>query len=63
MTKAEANALARRRWLDIKEGRIEDYLFIGGPRITARTAAGRLGVTKRTIERYRAELRAAGRLP
>jgi len=62
VTKAEASQLARRRWLDIKAGRVEDYLFIGGPRVTARTAADRIGVTKRTIERYRRELR-EGRQP
>jgi hypothetical protein len=62
VTKAEASQLARRRWLDIKESRIEDYLFIGGPRLTSRAAAERLGVTKRTIERYKAELRGSGRL-
>ena len=36
---------------------IEDYLFIGGDRMPARQAAGRLGVSTRTIVRYRAYLR------
>ena len=36
---------------------IEDFLFIGGDRMPVRVAAERLGVSKRTIERYRAELR------
>lgn len=36
---------------------IEDYLFIGGDRMPARQAAGRLGVSTRTIVRYRAHLR------
>ncbi len=62
MTKAEASVLARRRWQDIKAGRIEDYQFTGGPAIPARVAAGRLGVTTRTIERYNRELR-EGRQP
>ena len=38
-------------------GGIEDYLFIGGDRMTQRQAADRLGVTMRTICRYRAYLR------
>ena len=57
MTGAEAAALARARWLDLKESRIEDYLFIGGHRMAAGEAALRMGVTKRTIERWRRELR------
>jgi len=36
---------------------IEDYLFIGGDRMSQRQAAERLGVTMRTICRYRAYLR------
>lgn len=47
-------AAIRRRRLD----RIEDYLFIGGGRISAARAAERLGVSSRTITRYRAALRA-----
>jgi len=39
---------------------IEDYLWIGGDRLSARRAAERLGVTERTICRYRSVLRAAG---
>ena len=35
---------------------IEDYLFIGGDRLSNAQAAARLGVTKRTIERWRAVL-------
>jgi predicted DNA-binding transcriptional regulator YafY len=43
---------------------IEDYLFIRGDRLSAARAAERLGVTKRTVERWRAFLRhAAGTLP
>jgi response regulator of citrate/malate metabolism len=38
---------------------IEDYLFIGGDRFSAQQAAERLGVTPRTIQRYRSVLRAA----
>jgi hypothetical protein len=38
---------------------IEDYLFIGGDRMSARQAAARLGVTPRTITRYRKVLREA----
>jgi hypothetical protein len=37
---------------------IEDYLFIGGDRLTIGQAAARLGVTARTVVRYRAALRA-----
>ena len=39
---------------------IEDYLFIGGDKLSAAQAAIRLGVTRRTIQRYRAFLRAIG---
>jgi len=45
----------RRRFLD----GLEDYLWVGGDRMSARHAARRLGVTERTICRYRAALRAA----
>ncbi len=38
---------------------IEDYLFIRGDHMTAAMAASRLGVTRRTIERWRAFLRHA----
>ena len=36
---------------------IEDYLFIRGDRMSARQAALRLGVSARTITRYRKALR------
>jgi hypothetical protein len=39
-------------------GRIEDYLLINGDYISAAQAAARLGVTERTVVRYRAALRA-----
>lgn len=39
-------------------GRIEDYLLINGDRLSAAKAAERLGVTERTVVRYRAALRA-----
>lgn len=42
--------------------RIEDYLFIRGDQMSARAAAERLGVTRRTVVRYRAALRAIGAL-
>jgi hypothetical protein len=38
---------------------IEDYLHIRGGHMSARQAARRLGVTKRTVERWRAALREA----
>ena len=58
-----ANAiLARAARIERKEGRIEDYLFIGGPAITGRAAAERLGVSRRTVQRYRRELRRDGQL-
>jgi hypothetical protein len=41
-------------------GGIEDYLYIGGDRMSQRQAAERLGVTMRTICRYRAFLRGIG---
>lgn len=40
---------------------IEDYLMFGGDQVTTRQAADRLGVTMRTIYRYRAALRAVRR--
>lgn len=45
----------RQRHLD----RLEDYLFIGGPRLHPLHAAARLGVTRRTVERWRRLLREA----
>ena len=38
---------------------IEDYLHIGGGQLSAGQVAYRLGVTKRTVERWRAALREA----
>ena len=49
--------MARARWDDTRESMIEDYLFIGGHRMPARLAAARMGVTKRTVERWRRYLR------
>ena len=37
---------------------IEDYLFIGGDRMSAQEAAIRLGVSPRSVTRWRAVLRA-----
>ena len=62
MTSEKGALLARARWSDLKESLMDDYLFIGGPRMPACLAAARLGVSKRTIERYRRALRDAGRL-
>lgn len=39
-------------------GRIENYLLINGDYISAAQAAARLGVSDRTVTRYRAILRA-----
>jgi hypothetical protein len=36
---------------------IEDYLWVGGDRMSAKAAARRLGMTERTICRYRKALR------
>jgi len=47
-------ALHRKR-LDL----IEDYLFIGGDRLSGRQAAERLGISQRSIARYRAALKTA----
>lgn len=38
---------------------IEDYLFIGGDRMSLAQAARRLGVCQRTVSRYRTALREA----
>jgi hypothetical protein len=67
MTREELEALAP--WPPRRNGRtihakmlggIEDYLYIGGDRMSQRQAAQRLGVTMRTICRYRAFLRGIG---
>lgn len=42
-------------------GRVEKYLEINGPYLSARQAAARLRVTQRTIQRYRAFLRGGAR--
>lgn len=60
MTSEQGRAMAHRRWDDHLDSMIEDYLFIGGHRMPARAAAGRMGVTKRTVERWRRELRERG---
>jgi hypothetical protein len=49
---------AKRAQQQIMFSRIEDYLFINGDRLSAAKAAARLGVTRRTVCRYRAALRA-----
>lgn len=36
---------------------IEDYLFIGGDGMSAQQAADRLGVSRRTVERWRKTLK------
>ena len=57
-----AAALGRAAQSRARNGRVEDYLFIGGTRLCAREAAERLGVTTRTIQRYKAAIR-RGDLP
>jgi len=52
--------MAHRSWGDHLDSMLDDYLFIGGHRMPARLAAVRMGVTKRTIERWRRELRSRG---
>ncbi|HMH94943.1 MAG TPA: HTH domain-containing protein [Streptosporangiaceae bacterium] len=54
---AGAEALAARR-----EERIQAYLAINGPHMPAARAALRLGVTRRTIIRYRQDLKTRGQL-
>jgi hypothetical protein len=49
----ELGAISREQRLS----HIEDYLYINGARLTERQAAERLGLTVRTIQRYRAILR------
>lgn len=51
---------ARAAFAEIKRSRIEDYLHIGGHHMSAREAAERVGVSPRTINRYRRELRQRG---
>lgn len=53
----ELHVLGTRAQRERMEGRIEDYQFIGGDRMSAARAAERLGVTERTITRYRRALR------
>lgn len=53
-----ARPCAQARQLNRLNG-IEDYLFIGGDRMSAGAAAQRLGISARTVARYRAVLRAA----
>jgi predicted DNA-binding transcriptional regulator YafY len=48
---------AQRAQREARLNRIEDYLFIGGDRLSAARAAKRLGVSPRTVVRYRAALR------
>lgn len=57
MTRREALAMARDIWSGQRDGRIEDYQFIGGDQLSAAQAAARLGVSKRTIQRYRRDLK------
>lgn len=52
-----ASSFAVGRSVDI-DAQLDDYQFIGGPKLTARKAAERLGVSMRTIVRYNARLRA-----
>ena len=59
-TSESARAASAARWGGHLDSMIEDYLFIGGHRMPARAAAGRMGVTKRTVERWRRELRERG---
>jgi hypothetical protein len=59
MTRAEFEAAlpgCRARRLDL----IEDYLFIGGDKLSAARAAEGLGITARTVQGCRSALRAAG---
>jgi len=49
---------AKRAQQQIMLSRIEDYLLINGDHISAAEAAARLGVSARTVVRYRAALRA-----
>lgn len=57
MTRAEALARGAALQQERRQALIEDYQFIGGHKMSARQAAARLGVSKRTVERYRAILR------
>lgn len=59
MTRDEAAAVGRQAWAEQTASRIDDYLWIGGDHMSARAAAERMGVTSRTIVRWRAKLRAS----
>jgi DNA-binding CsgD family transcriptional regulator len=48
-----ASQRVRQEAAEQQQGRIEDYLFIRGDQLTAKQAAQRLGVSARTIQRYR----------
>lgn len=48
---------------ELREEMIADYLRIHGPRMTDPEAARRLGVTSRTVQRYKTILRERGVLP
>jgi hypothetical protein len=56
VTSPAPNGRARQRQ---RVNGIEDYLFIGGDQMSARQAGLRLGVTRRTVVRYRKVLREA----
>ena len=62
MTRDEARAYGRQRLLERRTLLREDWLYIsnGDPyRMSAREAAARMGVSMRTIVRWRKRLRAA----
>jgi hypothetical protein len=60
---AENVAAARAARKAAHQARIWEYMALGLYRRTAAEAAGRLGVSRRAIQRYRAILRQEGRLP
>jgi hypothetical protein len=55
-------AQARARQQERLDG-LENYLHVGGDRMSATVAARRLGVSRRTIVRWRGTLRAIGTTP
>lgn len=52
----EGAAASRRRYSQVRAGRVDDYRFLLAQGVTnVETLASRLGVTTRTVERYAAE--------
>lgn len=62
-SRSEAAARGRAAYSAQRADRIQRYLDINGPYLTAAEAGRRLGVSTRVIVRYRRVLKDTGRLP